>query len=269
MRLSSAAAFSVGVALALGAAYLVDLDDGPELGPEDVRTIVARHLADKPTGLSREEVGSIAGAHLRENPEIVVEAIRAYQQREQEAEQNARLEIVQANWEEIAHSPGDPVLGNPDGDVTLVEFFDYRCGYCRRAFPEVQALHQNDPNLRIVLKEFPILGPVSVFASRASLAAAKQDLASEFHTATMQAEGELTEDRVIEIARQVGLDIDRLRRDMDDPEIDEIIERNYALAEKLGIRGTPAFLTRTEIIPGAVGRERLKAVVEQAREKAS
>lgn len=269
MRLSSIAAFSAGAIIALGAAYIVETSQDSDLGPDEVREIVAAYLADNPNGVTPEDVGRISAEHLAENPDVVVEAIRAYQQREEQAEQTARLEMVQSSWAEIARTGDDPVLGNPDGDVTLVEFFDYRCGYCRRAYPDVHALQENDPNLRIVLKEFPILGPESVFAARASLAAREQNLAPAFHAAAMEAEGNLTEARVLEIAEQVGLDVDQLRQDMEDPEIEQIIQRNFALAERLGIRGTPAFLTKNEIIPGAVGRDRLETAIAEARKKES
>ncbi len=269
MRLSSFAAFTAGAVVALGAAFVADTYREPDLDREEIREIVAAHLAESESTISREEVARISADHLRENPEVIVEAIQAYQLREQEAEQTARLETLESRWSEIAKTGDDPVLGNPEGDVTLVEFFDYRCGYCRRAYPDVRALHDNDPNLRIVLKEFPILGPESVFASRVSLAARNQDQFADFHAAAMEAEGQLTEERVLEIARDVGLDMERLRRDMDDPEIQRIIDSNYALAETLGIRGTPAFVTRGEIIPGAVGRARLEAAIAEARKKES
>lgn len=269
MRLSSIAAFTAGAVVALGAAFVTDSYREPGLDREEVREIVAAELAESDASVSPEEVARISADHLRENPEVIVEAIQAYQLRTQEAEQTARLETLESSWSEIAENGDDPVLGNPDGDVTLVEFFDYRCGYCRRAYPDLRALHDNDPNLRIVLKEFPILGPESVFASRVSLAARNQNQFADFHAAAMETEGQLTEERVLQIARDVGLDMERLRRDMDDPEIQRIIESNYAIAETLGIRGTPAFVTRGEIISGAVGRARLETAVAQARKKES
>ena len=158
-----------------------------------------------------------------------------------------------------------PVSGNPQGDVTVVEFFDYRCGYCKRAFPSVMALLKADSQVRVVWKEFPILGPVSLFAARAAMAADKQGLYHEFHVAVMGAEEELTEDTVIALAAANGLDIDRLRADMEDPAIDAYLEETRQLAQALGITGTPAFVVGDTLIPGAVDPARLQASVADAR----
>jgi protein-disulfide isomerase len=143
--------------------------------------------------------------------------------------------------------------------VTLVEFFDYNCGYCKRSMPDVKKLIESDPKLRVVFKEFPILGPGSVFATRASIAAMKQGKFRELHEALFEFPGRKDETSVLEIAKSVGIDADRMAKDMDDPEVSAIIDRNIKLAGELGIAGTPAFVIGTDLMPGAVGFEALAA----------
>lgn len=214
---------------------------------------------------SRAEIEQIVHDYLMAHPEVILEAVQALQAR-QEAEAAARAAANLAQLrDDIFGGPATMIAGNPDGDVTLVEFFDYRCGYCRRALPDVMALKETDPQLRIVMKEFPILGPDSVIAARAALAARKQGKYAVFHEALMQAEGSLDEARILAVADEVGLDLDRLRGDMEAPEINATLRRNFELAEALGIRGTPAFVTRNDLVPGAVGADALKAMVNAAR----
>ena len=185
-------------------------------------------------------------------------------QRASEAE-NLKRRLAERRAE-ILHDPAAPVGGNPDGDVTLVEFFDYNCPYCRRVAPSVAELVETDPDLRVVYKEYPILGPGSQFAARAALASAKQGKYASFHHALMEADGQVTEQTVIEVARTVGLDIERLRADMEDPAIQEAIARNLQLANALGITGTPSFIIGQELVPGAVDLGTLLGLIDRARE---
>ena len=158
-----------------------------------------------------------------------------------------------------------PVSGNPRGDATLVEFFDYQCGYCKRSLQPVKDLLESDGQLRIVWKEFPILGPVSRFAARAGMAAARQGRYLEYHVAVMGSRGKLTEDRVMAMAADAGLDVRRLRRDMQDPAIEDSLDETIRLARTLGINGMPAFVIGDTLFPGAVGGDRLKALIATAR----
>ena len=167
--------------------------------------------------------------------------------------------------DELLNDPASPVGGNPDGDVTLVEFFDYQCPYCKTIFPSIQALLAEDRNLRYVFKEFPILGKASVFAARAALAAHRQGKYLEFHMAVMPAKGKLTEARVMRLAKTAGLDTDRLRRDMADGTIDDMIRRNLELASALNVNGTPAFVIGDKIVRGAIDLAALKKLISQAR----
>ena len=210
--------------------------------------------------------------YIRENPDVIMEVLQNYvdraqrEARKQTEENNRRL--IAENWEELKGAEGDPALGPEQAEVVLVEFFDYRCGFCRRALPEVMALSEAHPDLRVVFKEFPILGPASTLAARASLAAVRQGRWGEFHEALMSASGELDEARILEIARGTDLDPERLRSDMRDSGIDAVLERNRVLADKLGITGTPAFVVRNALVPGALSRAQLEELIAKARERA-
>jgi protein-disulfide isomerase len=162
--------------------------------------------------------------------------------------------------------PDTPEAGNPSGDVVVIEFFDYRCGYCRRSAPDLFGLVRDDSNVRLIYKEFPILGSGSMMASRAALASRKQGLYQPFHEALMTADIDFSEASVMEVAELVGLDAERLKADMEDPEITAHIEANYALAHALGIQGTPAFIIGDELIPGSLDRAELDKLIKQARE---
>ena len=154
---------------------------------------------------------------------------------------------------------------SPNGDVTIVEFFDYQCPYCKKSFQILQAILKKDPGIRFVYKEFPILGPQSVFASRAAIAARAQGRYAAFHDALMNAKGTLDEATVLQIAAEVGLDTRRLRSDMMAPVVTGVIERNYALARALDINGTPGFVIGDRIIAGAMEIQAIEQAVASAR----
>ncbi|MDX1604945.1 MAG: DsbA family protein [Candidatus Competibacterales bacterium] len=219
--------------------------------------------------LSDEALDQRIRDYILDHPEVVVEAIQRWQQQQRQAEAEQFKSVLQARRDEILDVSVGTVVGNPDGNVTVVEFMDYNCGYCRRVFPAIQQLAEDDGDLRILFKEFPILGPGSEIASRAALAAREQGLYSEFHNALMSADQRLEEPQVMAIAREVGLDTDQLRRDMQSPEIDAIIQRNQALARDLGINGTPGFIIGDEIVRGATSLDHLKQLVAEARRDAS
>ena len=167
-------------------------------------------------------------------------------------------------------SPGSHVSGNLDGDVTVVEFLDYNCGYCKKARSEVQALVSSDKNFRYVLKEFSILGPGSTFAARAALASQQQADAtkySEFSDRLMSHKGTYDETSVIEVATAVGLDPEQLQVDMASPDIDRMLKKNDALAETLNITGTPGFVIGESIVRGYVPPSRLQELADAARAK--
>jgi protein-disulfide isomerase len=169
------------------------------------------------------------------------------------------------NSAQVFRNPAAPVAGNPKGDVTIVEFMDYNCGYCKRSLPDVMKLVESDKNLRVVIKEFPILGPTSITASRAALAAGKQGKYKELHVALMSHKGALSDEAIFELAKSAGLDVDKLKADMEDKTIAARIEQNHQLASMLGIDGTPAFVIDQQLIPGALGYEALAAAIGDVR----
>jgi protein-disulfide isomerase len=203
--------------------------------------------------------------YLLKNPEVIMEALQVLQERQRVAEAENLKRAIAEHSEEILKDPAAPVGGNPDGDVTRVEFFDYNCPYCRRVAPTVTALEEADPDVRLIYKEFPILGPGSQFAARAALASRRQGKYVAFHNALMQATGQVTEATVMKVAREVGLDTGQLRADVQDPAIDEAIARNLQLADALGITGTPSFIIGEEVVPGAVDLRTLQSLIAQAR----
>jgi len=202
--------------------------------------------------------------YLLKNPEVIEEAIGVLRAKRQEEERKRAEAAIVRNGEVLRSHPLSPVSGNAEGDVTVVEFFDYRCGYCKRALPAMTALLEEDPNVRVVWKEFPILGPVSDFAARAAMAADRQGKYYRFHLALMQ-EPELTEGKVLEIAGEVGIDTERLRRGMEDPTIRAYLDETRALAQEIGISGTPAFVIGGTLVPGVVDAARMKELVAAVR----
>ena len=202
---------------------------------------------------------------IRENPEIVMEAVAILEQRQAEAAELARVDVLATQRDLLERDPNAPVLGNPDGDVTVVEFFDYNCPYCRRAMEPVQGLLDADQNVRLVYREWPILGEGSVFASRAALASRKQGKYEAFHWALMAMKGRAEEASVLRVASEVGLDVEQLRIDMDAAEIDEHIRTSMALAQALGFNGTPSFVIGDELAPGLVQQPQLMEMVKAAR----
>ncbi len=225
----------------------------------------AESRAQTPADPDREAVERIVRDYLMANPEIVAEALQALRAR-QEAEEQARAEAAIAeNREAIDRHPMSPVSGNAEGDVTVVEFFDYQCGYCKRALPTMVNLLKEDANVRVVWKEFPILGPVSLFAARASMAAERQGKYHDFHMRLMGEPDKLSEDRVMEIAALARLDVARLGRDMADPAIQAYLDETRSLAQAIGIRGTPSFVIDGALVRGAVNSGRMQQLVAAAR----
>jgi protein-disulfide isomerase len=221
------------------------------------------------SGLSaqqRQEVVEVLRKALREDPSILREAIAAMQAAEETNRASAQRGAIATHADALLRNAADPVKGNPQGNVTLVEFFDARCGYCKILHPTMQQLLQSDPNIRVVMKDLPILGPNSVVASRALLASQRQGKYVQFQDALMRLRGEPTEAVLKTEAERIGLDWARLRRDMDDPAIAQRLEANVALAQALSIQGTPALIIGDTLVPGAVDLATLQQLVAQARQ---
>lgn len=226
---------------------------------------VAARAGEAPDVSRRQEIEKIIREYLLAHPEVVTDALQEAERREQEAQRKRAAEAIRGHLAELTQDPGSPVGGNPQGGVTIVEFFDYQCGYCKREALELQTLLQTDSDIRLVYKDLPILGPASVFAARAALAAQKQGKHEALHAALMAASQKLTDQEVLRIAAQVGLDAAKLEKDMADPSVSQALDRNFRLQRALNIQGTPALVVGTELIPGAASLETLKALVARAR----
>ncbi|CAO3414876.1 DsbA family protein [Azospirillum endophyticum] len=218
-------------------------------------------------GNQKAAIEKIVRDYLMEHPEVILQAVDAMQERQKAAEAEQARKALTENKQELLRSPADVVIGNPQGDVTVVEFFDYQCGYCKAVQADTQSLIKGDPKLRFVLKEFPILGPASVIASKAALASRGQGKYVEFHNALMAQRGQLDEAVIMRLAKSVGLDIDRLKKDMESPDVLKVIAANQTLAEKLNIHGTPAFVFGDELVPGAIKLDDMKRLADAARAK--
>ena len=221
------------------------------------------------SNMSRDEVERIIRSYLLEHPEIIAEAMQKWEERERAAQATAAKSGLKTRADEVFRDPDSPVGGNPKGDVTLVEFFDYNCPYCRQVAPLMTKIETADPKLRVVYKEFPILGANSSFAAKAALAAHRQGKYVPFHRALMEVKGTVTESSVLAVAGRVGLDLARLKADMADRAIQAAIDGNLALARTLNVNGTPAFVIGEEIVPGAVDQATLERLISKARERNS
>ena len=219
------------------------------------------------TGAQRQEVVEVLRQALRQDPSILRDALAAMQAAEQQARENTRTATIAAQADALLRNPADPVKGNPRGDVTLVEFFDARCGYCKVLHPTMEALLQADPNIRVVMKDLPILGPSSVVASRVLLAAQRQGQYLPLQAALMRLRLEPTEAVLKVEAEKLGLDWARIQRDKDDPAIQQRLQGNLALAQALSIEGTPALVIGTTLVPGAVDLATLQQLVAEARRR--
>jgi len=213
----------------------------------------------------REAIEGIIHDYLLKNPDVMIEALRGAEERMNREADAKATKVISDRKSEIFDDPATPVGGNPGGDVTIVEFFDYRCPYCKQVLPTLQTVLKEDRNLRFVYKEMPVLGPVSVVAAHAALAAQRQGKYEAFHTAMMATKGQITDDTVYKVAGSVGLDVDRLKQDMTAPEIEHELKANLALAEALNIRGTPGFIVGKKIVPGALDLDALKDIIAEAR----
>ena len=217
------------------------------------------------TPAQQQELQKIIHDYIQLHPEAVIDALKAEKQKEDAASAANQRQAIGQNRSALLSDPDSGIGGNPKGDVTLIEFFDYRCPYCKQMEPTVQALLKEDGRLRIVYKEFPILGPVSVYATRVAIAARKQGKYEEFRSRMITLKGNIDQDAVMQVAAASGLDMAKLKTDMASPDIDKIIKRNYALAEALGIDGTPGLIVGNEMNVGATDIDGLRKMIADAR----
>ena len=202
--------------------------------------------------------------YLLRNPEILVEVMQKLEARQKAQEKKDRISAIKANQDTLFASTQDFVL-NPNGRIPVVEFFDYQCGYCKNFLPVVTQLLETDKTVRFIFKELPILGEMSVLASRAALAAKMQGRYLQFHHKLMGLRQRVTKTLLYQVANDVGLNLERLKNDMQNPEHDRIIKKNLELASAMGIRGTPSIIVGEQFAPGAVSFEQIIAMVDKAR----
>ncbi|QIB32479.1 DsbA family protein [Ancylobacter pratisalsi] len=215
----------------------------------------------------RKEFEGVIREYLLKNPEVIQEAIMELQKRQAAAEANQRNEALTAMKPLVFDSPRGTVVGNPDGDVTLVEFFDYNCGYCKRALADLVKLTQDDPKLKVVLKEFPVLGPGSVEAAQVAVAVrlTAPDKYFAFHQKLLGERGQANREKALAAAKEVGIDKAALEKAMSDPEVNATLQESLKIADALGIDGTPSYVTGDAVIVGAVGHDQLKSAIDSVR----
>jgi len=215
----------------------------------------------------RGEIETIIKNYLLAHPEVLEDANNELSKRKAEAEEKKHQATIAENAETIYNSPRGVTLGNKDGDVTFVEFFDYNCGYCKRAMADMLDLLKNDPKLKVVLKEFPVLSEGSVEAAKVAIAVRMQDPNKylEFHQKLLGGRGPADKARAMAAAKDVGLDMARIEKDLASPEIKATINENVKLAEDMDMNGTPSYVIGKQIVIGAVGLDGLKEKIGIAR----
>ncbi len=226
----------------------------------------ARAQAAEP--LSRDDVETIIKQYLHEHPEVILESVDAYRQKQEKLSAEESSKNIEKHLGYLT-APDAPGTGNPKGDVTVVEFFDYNCGYCKRALPDLQALLKTDKNLRLVLRDMPILSPTSVTASQWALAANKQGKYFEYHVALMNHNGPKDDSVLEKLAKDVGLNVEQLKKDAVSQDIAKTIQEDMTVAEDIGIHGTPAFIVNGQLYPGYLGPDGLKGAIDTARKNAA
>jgi protein-disulfide isomerase len=240
--------------VAAGCAALVLLSAAPARAAEDAK---------------RSEFERMLKDYLVQHPEAIQEALDTLAARKAAAKAEQQMATIQANGAELFSSPRQVTLGNRQGDVTLVEFFDYNCGYCKRALADLLDLMKTDSRLKVVLKEYPILGPGSVEAARVAVAVRMQDAGGarylEFHRKLLENRGHNDKARALAVAQEVGLDMARLERDMASEEVAKSIDESTRLAKALAINGTPGYVVGKTVIVGALGAQVLKDKIAAAR----
>src|ERR1700733_11645551 len=217
----------------------------------------------------RGEIETIVKNYLVSHPEVLEEAMAELSKRQAAAESQKHEASIAQNSDAIFDSPRGVTLGNKDGDVTFVEFFDYNCGYCKRAMSDMLDLMKSDPKLKVVLKEFPVLSEGSVEAAKVAVAVRMQDPGGakylDFHQKLLGGRGAADKARALAAAKDAGLDVGRIEKDLASPEVKATIEENFKLAESMGMNGTPSYVIGKQVVVGAIGLDGLKEKIGVAR----
>ena len=219
--------------------------------------------------IQRGDIEVIVREYLLKHPEVLEEAMAELSKRQTAAEAEKHAAGVARNEDAIFKSPRGVTIGPKDGDVTMVEFFDYNCGYCKRAMIDMMELMKSDPKLKVVLKEFPVLGPSSVEAAQVAVAVRMQDPSGkkylDFHQKLLNGKGQADKARSMAAAKEAGLDMAKLEKDLASPEVRATLEENFKLAEAMGMNGTPSYVIGKQVVIGAVGVEGLREKIGIAR----
>jgi protein-disulfide isomerase len=221
--------------------------------------------ADEFTPAQKQELGAFIRDYLVSNPDVLKEAIQALDQRDKASAEAERQKVVATEAGPLFSSKYQATVGNPKGNATLVEFFDYNCHFCKGALPDVTRLMKDDPNLKLVLKDFPVLGPGSVEAAKVASAARNQLPADKFwafHTKLLATHGPVGKTEALAVAKDLGLDMEKLNKDMESPEVKAGLDEVMHLADELQINGTPTFVVGQDLVVGAVGFDQLKDKVD-------
>ena len=229
-------------------------------------TLVAPPVrADEFTPAQKQELGVFIRDYLVNNPDVLKEAIQALDKRDKATAEAEQQKVVASEAGPLFSSKYQATIGNPKGNATLVEFFDYNCHFCKGALPDVTKLMKDDPNLKIVLKDFPVLGPGSVEAAKVASAARNQlpgDKFWAFHSKLLASHGPVGKAEALAVAKELGLDMDKLAKDMESPEVKAELEEVMQLADALQINGTPTFVVGQDLVVGAVGYDQLKEKID-------
>lgn len=210
------------------------------------------------------EVREIISNYIRENPEIVVESLKLYQEKQQQQSMQAAQEKI-VQHKDYLNGKTMPSAGNPDGDVTVVEFFDYNCGYCKKAIGDIKEIIDTDKKVRFVFIEMPILGPTSLTAALWAHAAHKQGKYFEFHQILMEHNGAIDDSVLEAAAKKAGLDLDKVKKDIQSEEVGQEVDKGMLIGREIGIQGTPGFVINGQLFPGYLGKDGLKQAIEDAR----
>lgn len=224
--------------------------------------------ADDVSSLSKADVEAIVKKVIQENPDLIFQTLYDYQEKTAALRMSKATQNLATETEKISRDPHSPSIGNPNADVTVIEFFDYHCGYCKRFFPEIPQLLQEDKNVRFVFKEFPILSPDSVTAAKAALAVYSIEPKKyfDYHIELMHSSGKFTKETLTDLAQKNGIDPEVFKKALANPDLDKLIENNKKLASDIGVDATPSIVIGTEMMPGAVAYDDLKAKVQEVRD---
>lgn len=268
--LTAAAVVSFAAGIAAGGHTLTAADStGGEIPGAAFTPDAATTDKDVPAPVveNKDAIELLIHDYIMANPEVILKSVEEYNNSQRDQDQQRSETAVKDNYAWLYENPGHPEAGNKKGDITIVEFFDYNCGYCKRALADVMTILGEDTNVRVVFVDLPILGPASTEASKWALAAAKQNLYLEYHVALMEHRGRYDEGQLADIATKAGLDVEKLKADKESPEVMKQLDENIAMARTLGITGTPAFTIGQDLARGYVGLDALRVGIKTNREK--